>query len=194
MKTKLFYFLLGVIISGTVTAIAVTSINATDVTYTDRNNNEIRLNQALDNVYSSLNNKITLNTFGQMIENHLFTTQKNTNQTASLSLNKGKYLIVTGQLLSAAYSSKVSGTFDDFEVSLTCQDCQINKLFLKSYRRTGTATYSSTSAYIYQSDQVGLYYVDVPNNSETLTVTHINSSNNNVNPVTIFLNAIPISE
>ena len=53
MKTKVFYFILGAIIFSTITAVAVTSINANQVTYTDSSNNEITVESALDNLYTT---------------------------------------------------------------------------------------------------------------------------------------------
>lgn len=58
IKSKLFYFLIGVILSGSM-VYAATTISASNITYTDKNNVEKTVDVVLDDLYDKANSQKT---------------------------------------------------------------------------------------------------------------------------------------
>ena len=145
------------------------------------------LQSTIDSLNAQAEEKMVLNTFGTLKTNTTMTTLKNTAQSSSKSLEKGKYLVVASVMLSNEGSAIVS-EINDIDLNITCESCTMTKLFGKQYRKTG-----STKNTYYLNTQIAMYYVNVTANSEIISLSYTGGSTNTTIPLVLALNAIPIN-
>ena len=196
MKTKLFYFILGAIIFSSITAIAITGINAREVSYTDSSNNETNVKSALDNVYANLNTKMALNSFGTPIYN--------TNQgdmqtrTSSITLNRGKYLIIKatalGSYTSTTSSQQTITNMTNTPGAISCtNNCVIRNIFSYNNKVTSSGKYDS-AIYTFTNNIQHLFYVEIVEDQTTVSGSY--TVNTTSTQATVYVNmiAVPINE
>ena len=194
MKKTIFTIIITAIICICGTAYAAYEISSNYVTYTDSNNNTIPLNEALDNIYRSLDSKLLSNTFG--------TTEYQTSQgtpittrTTSKSVNKGKYLVLVsiGESWNDGGSYAASNGPVAFN-SLVCSSNNCTMSRLSGYYNTPKATDPITGNYkamLYSASL--LYYVEIKDNSDTLTATATAAANYTTGAQFVTIQAIPIN-
>ena len=165
------------------TTFAVTQLTADKIYYTDKNNNEITVATALDQLYNSVGIDINAN---QVLFDENYGTQLQY-RSNSISVTKGKYLVV------AIYSRGVSGKYGSGVVSnqykgqLTClsDDCEITELKNRDYSLNGNkATLFHTSA---------LFMVEVNNDNDTIKYDTENGNNDGNNPEAAEVYIVPLN-
>lgn len=165
------------------TAFAVTQLTADKIYYTDKNNNQITVESALDQLYEGVG--IGINGDEVLFdENYGTQLQYRSN---SLSVSKGKYLVV------AIYSRGVSGKYgsgvvsEQYKGQLIClsDDCEITELKNRDYSLNGNkATLFHTSA---------LFMVEVNNDDDTIKYDTENGNNDGNNPEATELYIVPLN-
>ena len=190
-KSNIFSFIFGLIVMACIGV--VYAINADQIEYGTGT-----LEDALDELYSKSDEKIIMNTFGETQYSASYG-NATTSQTGSLTLDKGKYLIVVGK--GDAYNASAStGTTGKSlsDVVIDCSDNCSSITALYGYYNivkgtssavTTTTTFSSAFAYSY------LYYIEVLNDNSVITATHNYAGTVEKNRVGsyIVLAAVPIN-
>ena len=196
-KNSLFTFILGGIIFSSISVLAVTALNASQISYTDYQNNETTVEAALDNVYSKLNSKIALNTFGTATHTISHGNVIST-RTATLTLNKGKYLLYKNSVVGYHTNSTTDypnvDTLSNISNSISCtNNCVKENIFSLADRIRSTGTIGSTNYYTITSGNYHLFYVEVVEDGTEISGTSTGGgSNSNVQSVDIV--AVPINE
>ena len=169
MKAKIFYFLLGAIIFSSITAIAVTKINANEISYTDKSNNKITVDTALNNLYTEASNCILnkLNLTSDSVSYNQSSGNRISGRQTSLELQPGSYLIIGGYTFTdgstTSNSSNASGDTTYPTIQNPSGTC--NLISGRYVKGVGSAHGSSTS--------ITVYACSFP---ETVTVTMTGSS------------------
>ena len=179
LNSKLFLIIVCAIVFGSIGVVAG-NINASEVDYKNT-----KLDAAIDDLYNNLNTKIALNTFGTAEYDASYGVRSNS-RTTSLTLDSGKYIIYVFGSISGGGNGNL---YSDATQNITCSsECSKTKLSGKYVRASGTATtnYGTYTAY-------SIYYVDIINDSTTVTYVYEATSNNSNGQVAL-ISAIPINE
>ena len=176
MKKTILTIIITAIICISVSVYATISLTANQVSYTDSNNNEVRLDQALDNIYQSIDSKLIIDSFGTATYQSSQGTPK-TSRIINKSINKGKYIVAVttgeGWNDSGAYSASEGVTPRDI---LSCSSNNCVKTKLSGYSNAPKATDPITSDYrLIIGCITYVYYVEIKNDTDTLSA-HANAA------------------
>ncbi len=188
LKSRLFTFILGGIVFGTIGVFA-SNIFASQVTY-----NDTTVDLALDNVYTNLNTKMAMNTFGT---SQYAYSQGNfiANRTVTLSnLSKGKYILIS--TISSAYSTssnpeELHTEFTANNLGCTSGNCVLH--YINGFQNRKSATGEVKSGYkINNYIGYNFYYLEVLEDTDTVTYMFNDTSASNSNVRILTLAATPI--
>ena len=181
-------FFLGGIICTTIGVYATLTYNASQITYT-KNNVEMPLSSALDELYTSANRDIT---FSNVTYAETLSTISATSKNQTISLTKGKWVVTF--LRSSSWNR--SGTTDQTGTSnynLVCGDGNtVLKIASKSYQKSGTTL--SNNSYITNRIYENMYFVDFVSNSGSCYVTFVDSTDTSYAPEIVTLQAVKINK
>ncbi len=176
IKNPIFTFIIGLALA---TVVGVYAINANEITYSDTT-----VDQALNTVYSSLNNKIVLNTFGTAEYNASYGKRLASRDT-TLTLDAGKYIILVIGSTSGGGSGG-SNTYRDIQENIVCST-ECDKTYLSGKEIQGYG--SQWNSYFKYS----MYICTINEDDTTVTYTSTSSSNNQFGQ-SVLMSAIPINE
>ncbi len=187
-KSPICMFVLGLVLA---TCISVYAITASQVTY-----NDTPLDEVLDGVYSNLNSKMALNTFGTPVTNYSIG-NANTDKTTTLTLNSGKYLLVAihGNSYETGNTDHSTGNLNGIVAECTSGSCSTMQRLYGYHISTAGALHSNRAAK--GQTWAYIYYVEVLENDTVISTTYHYSGS--VTPKTdvgahAVLSAIPINE
>ncbi len=185
MKKYIIGFIVGILVS----SIGVYAITASEIDYKDT-----KLDQALNNIYSNLDSKIVLNTFGTPQVDELLTTTASTSGNVNVSLTKGKYLMLVSYNRAWVSTSKYNESFGSSR-NVTCQsnNCVITNLTAKAYNKSGTT--KRDTIYVVTQTKAELYYIDVKEDNDTIVLPYTSggSLNSSVYPQVIYAQTIKLN-
>ena len=192
-RSRLFYFLIGVILSGSV-AYAAGRISASEITYIDKNNVEKTVDVVLDDLYDLANRDISFSsaTYNQVMGD-IPTESKTT-----LTLSKGTYLVVANLNLGLVNpTGDIANPNKYFDTSLTvaCSSCTYKQLSARYYHPKASATntnHTPSGKRVHLETYLVTYYVTVTANQGTITVSKARSWSSTL-PHVIALQAVPIN-
>ena len=193
---KIFIFVLGIVVAGSIGVYAGSRINADQITYLDKNNNEITVDTALNDLYDKADKNVTFGTVTQKSSQGIRTASRS----SSLTLNKGKY-IVTYTMSYAANNATSGGVTDAQDVNdegggtftFTCNNgCVKQKLSRRRMAAAATTSVAGTSGFIQMYTAVASYYVTVTNDNTIVSATLTHTENAKY-PASTYINAVPIN-
>ena len=196
MKNKilshLFMFIIGGLIFGSIAVYASTKAGANEIEYTPKDStwNVSSVNEALNSLYESAGDSNP--TFGTPFFNQ---SQGDLlpNRTTSLKLDRGKYLVVAIFNQGTVRPNNSVSNHADSQIPMTCEkDCEKEFLYGKAYQSTASAKAYSIY-YLRGIINMSMYYVKINSESDTLTITFNEDTNNNQVGQAVILQAIPIS-
>ena len=199
-------FIVGGIICTSIGVYATITYTASQIKYTKSNNQEVTLDSALNELYTNIDSVSDLQSQLNAWNNKTFnfgTPSYNTSQgtyiptrTASVSVSKGKYLIVKNETTGWNMPSSSTSYSASHGVSTKTIACQSNNCNIRQltgyYNQPITGEFGSYKFIV--SNAYNLFIVDINNDSDVITSSMGNGSstyNDRVQYAT--LSAIPIS-
>ena len=192
LRSRIFIFILGMFVMAGI-GYSVYALNASQIEYNNTN-----VESALDNIYSNLNSKILLSTFGTPKYAVSGGDQVSSRTVTLNNLAKGKYLIV--KTISSAYASTANPDEISAELSLggtgllVCASSNCTSRVIGGYESRKQASTPITGSYK-ENNYVAysLIYVEIKENTDSISYTMSDATNNKA-VRTIGLGAIPINE
>ena len=171
-NNRLFIFILGVILSGTVVYAGTMLARDIDYDNTSSNLNATNVQDAIDELFGKANEKIIINTFGTAITSIKMSDASDDN-TTSLTLDEGKYLIdvIQGNGYVAGNNDRSSGTND--VATIICENNCSNLTRLNNYDFVSAATNKNEVGYSKSKTITSLYYVEIDADNTTISSTYV---------------------
>lgn len=193
MKRENIKFIFGIVIGVLISGITVFAVNisSANVEYDNTNSGleATTVEGAINELYQDASKKMAINTFGTALYNESMGNLEP--RTASLNLNKGKYIIAYEWGHASNYANNVSTTRLE-SLNLDCDSCNIIPLSGKYYE-THPSNKASNAGYITTSTHLDIFYVDVLEDNTSISAIGGWGSYNDY-PCHVELQAVPINE
>ncbi len=181
MKRNILFMLIGSFLTICI-GISAYALNASEITYKDNKS----VSSALDSLYEQVLKEID---FDDALYNQNLGNAAG-NRSSSLTLTKGKYIVLSVFNLGSGINSPKTGSSDTTNI-LDCTSCTKTKISGKYYEVTPSSqTY--TNFYAYGVLRTTLYYVEVTDEEDTISTYWNGLSDNTYIGEIVALQAIPI--
>lgn len=187
MKKNIFFFIIGLIVAGSVGVYATIKIQANEIEYKDGT-----VESALNNLYGSLNNAFDISNV--YVESSSGYSQ--TSRNVIISLNKGKYIVVGLHNNGTHSTSEINNKSQNINTSLSCtsDNCtaQITNLSGYDYSATSIEKVTGKQWYVGLDANISVYYVNVNEDNSIFRLVNRASEDNTQFPQTVSIMALEL--